>query len=115
MPPPKPPSAKAPGAVLPATPGAKVIQDKFKRKRAAQPVTIQERYQEEIADFAGVPPSFETWLKRQPAAVQLEFFNWPTRRKAWLDVVPFEGFVNETKILNLGELRARYPGEVGAA
>ena len=109
MPPPKPPSAKAPGAALPAIPEAKVIIEKLKRKRAAPPVTIQERYQEEVADFAGVPPSFETWLERRRAGVGA---GSPSQAKQMRKID--EDFTGEqAKYMARQEAEAKARGEIG--
>lgn len=51
---------------------------------------------------------FSSWLRRRPAAEQLDILG-PTRREAWLSgAVPLDGFSDGRRILPLGALRARY-------
>lgn len=53
--------------------------------------------------------SFPAWLNRQSKATQLDFFDSQERYDAWKAGVPLSGFASSMRVLNLGELRARYP------
>lgn len=53
--------------------------------------------------------TFEQWLRKKPASYADEVFG-PTRAAAWrAGKLPLSGMVSGMRVLNLGELSARYP------
>lgn len=62
-------------------------------------------------DYDGEPATettFDAWLRRQPVDTQDDILG-ETRRKLWArGAVTLEKFAPDGRVLNLGELRARY-------
>lgn len=56
--------------------------------------------------------TFDGWLKRQPVATQAEVLGGKKQRAMWIAGLPLGRFSVGTRVLGLGELRARYPAYV---
>jgi SPP1 gp7 family putative phage head morphogenesis protein len=71
------------------------------------PMAMRDRFTDEPA----ASTTFDAWLKRQPRSRQIEVFDSEAKRDAWArGEIPLSAFATGTRVLNLGELRARYPG-----
>ena len=53
--------------------------------------------------------TFDAWLKRQPVATQVDVLGGKKQRAMWNAGLPLGRFGAGTRVLGLGELRARYP------
>lgn len=54
--------------------------------------------------------TFEAWLRRQPRQTQSDFFHSEPKLDAWrAGEIAMDKFSDRGRVLNLGELRARYP------
>jgi SPP1 gp7 family putative phage head morphogenesis protein len=73
-------------------------------------VKVPKGMKDRLTDEPASSTTFDAWLRRQSRERQIEVFDSESRRDAWAGGrIPLDAFALGGRVLNLGELRARYP------